>query len=164
MGSLPSSMHRHLCCRQAGVVPLVVMVLPSLMHRHLCRPGVFAIVTITLLPLLQWHHCHHQAGVITITMALSPLLMHRHLCCLPLSQWHCHPCCASTIANIARALSHLLHGIVILIVLTSLPSHCIGIVTVVALVLMPPLSWRICAVALVLLPLSLLLLPLVRWH
>ncbi len=85
-------------------------------------------------------------------MASLPSLMRRHLCqChdevvalvvlapLPTLHWHCGPCCA---------------GIVVLIALTSLPSHCMGVVTIVAPVLLPPLSWCVCAIALVLLPLS----------
>jgi hypothetical protein len=62
----------------------------------------------------------------------------------PLSTLHgrCCPCCP---------------GVVVLIALTSLPSRCMGVVTVVELALLPPSSWRVCAVALVLLHLS-------PWH
>jgi hypothetical protein len=103
------------------------------MRRHLCSPGVFAINAITLLPLLQWRCCRHQAGVVTlVTMALLPLLMHMYLChChngvvalivlapLPTLHRHCHPYCAS---------------VVFLIALTSLPSNCMGAVTVIGIV------------------------------
>jgi hypothetical protein len=146
-------MRRHLCYCQAGIVALAAMVLPSSMRRHLCSPGIFAIVAIKLLPLLQCCHCHHQAGVIAlVTMTWLPLSMRRRLCCChnsivalialapcPTLQGHCCPCCA---------------GIAFLIVLTSLPSRCMGIITVVALALLPPSSWRVCAIALVSLPLS----------
>jgi hypothetical protein len=85
-------------------------------------------------------------------MALLPLSMHRHLCCchngvvalvalapLPILPRHCCPCCT---------------GVVVLIVLTSLPSRCMVVVTIDALALLLPLSWRVCAIALVLSPLS----------
>jgi hypothetical protein len=123
------------------------------MHRRLHSPGIFAVVAITLLPLLQWQRCHRQAGVIALVMmALSPSSMRRRLChchngvvtliaLAPLSTLHkrCCPCCA---------------GVVVLIALTSFPSHCMGVVTVIAPALLPPSSWRICTVPLVLFPLS----------
>ncbi len=60
--------------------------------------------------------------------------------------------------KIARALHHpCYHCIVVLIALTSLPSCCIGVITIIAPVLLPPLTWHVCAVALVLAPLS-------HWH
>ncbi len=144
MGLLLLSMRRFLCCYQAGVVTLIAMVLPSLMRKHLCSPGTFAIIAIMLLPSLQWHHCCHQAGVVThVTMASLPLSMCRRLCCChdgivalvalaPLPTLHrcCCPCCAS---------------VVVIILLTSLPSRCMGIVTIVAPVLLPPSSWHVCA-------------------
>jgi hypothetical protein len=122
------------------------------MRRHLCSPCIFAVVMIMLLPLLQWQCCHHQAGgVALVTMASTPLSMPRRLwCChngivalialapLPTLHRRCHPCCA---------------GIVVLIALTSSSLYCMGAVTVVAPVLLPPLSWRVCTIALV--PLSL---------
>ncbi len=101
----------------------------------------------------QWQHCYCWAGVVTIvTMALLPLSMRRHLC-------HCH---TGIVALIALALFPTLHGcccpcctgVVILIALTSSPSLCMGVITVVAPALLPPSSWRVCTVALVLLPLS----------
>jgi hypothetical protein len=153
MGLLLSWIRRHLCCCQAGVVALIAMVLPLLMCRRLCSPGIFAIVAILLLPLLLWCCCHLQAGAVAlITMASSPSSMHRRLChChngilalvalapLPILQEHCHPCCIC---------------VVVLIALTPLPSRCMGIITVIALVLLPPSTWCVCAVALVSLPLS----------
>jgi hypothetical protein len=101
MGSLPSSMWRLLRYCRAGIITLIAMVLSSLMYRCLCSPGIFAIIAIMLLPLLQCCCCHHQAGVvILVTMASSPLSLCRHLC-------HCHD---GVIAlNIARALSPFLH-------------------------------------------------------
>jgi hypothetical protein len=151
MGLLPSSMWRLFCCHQAGVVTLIAMVLLSLMRRRLCSPGIFAIIAITLLPhfnnivaSLQWRCCHCQAGVVTLVMMVSlPSLMHRRLCrChdgvvalvalapLPILHWRYHPCCAD---------------IVIIILLTSLLSRCMGIVTIIAPLLLPPSSWRDCA-------------------
>jgi hypothetical protein len=127
------------------------MVLPLSMHRHLCSPGVFAIVEILLLPLLQWHCCHHQAGVLpSLQWPCCHRQCARHLC-------HCHD---GFIALIALVPLSTLCGcccpcctcIVVLIVLTSLPSHRMG--TIVAPALLPPLSWHVCAIALVLLPLS----------
>jgi hypothetical protein len=129
------------------------MVLPSLMCRHLCSPGVFAVIVITLLPLLRLRHCHHQAGVVAlVTKALLPLLVHRHLCrchnnivalvaLVPLPIFHgcCQPFCTSNL---------------VLIAMTSLPSRHMCVINVVAPALLPPLSWRICAVMLVTLALS----------
>jgi hypothetical protein len=46
------------------------------------------------------------------------------------------------------------HCIVVLIALTSLPSCCIGVITIIAPVLLPPSTWHVCAVALVSSPLS----------
>jgi hypothetical protein len=145
MGSSPSSMWRLLRCHQAGVVTLIAMVLSLLMCRCLCSPGIFAIITIMLLPSLQCCHCHPQAGVvILVTMASSPLSLRRHLCrchngvialvaLVPLPTLHGHypPCCT---------------GIIVIIPLTSLPSLCMGIVTIVAPALLPPSSWLVCAV------------------
>jgi hypothetical protein len=156
MGLLPSLMCRCLHCHGAGIVTLVAMVLLLSMRRHLCSPGVFAIIVIMLLPSLRWHCCRCYVGVVThVMMVLSPSLMCRSYChChngviafvalapLPTFHGHCCPCCAS---------------VVILIVLTSLPSHCMVVVTVAAPALLPPLSWRFCTIALVLLPLS-------HWH
>ncbi len=65
------------------------------MHRHLCSPGVFAFITIMLLPLSWWHCCCCQAGVVAlVTMVSLPSLMCRHLhscmmALLPLLCW-CH--------------------------------------------------------------------------
>jgi hypothetical protein len=142
MGSLPSSMHRHLCCCQAGIVAFVAMVSPLLMCRRLCSSCVFAVIGIKLLPLLQWRCCRCQAGVVAlVTMASLSLLMHRHLhhchndaialvglASLPTLHGHCCPCCAS---------------VVVLIELTSLPSRCMGIVTIFAVVILPPSSWHV---------------------
>jgi hypothetical protein len=85
-------------------------------------------------------------------MALLPFSMHRHPC-------HCHN---GIVALIALALLPTLHrcccpcctGVVVLIALTSSPSHCMGVITIVAPTLLPPSSWRVCTIALVLLPLS----------
>ncbi len=150
MGLLPSSMHRCLCCHQAGIVALAVMGLTLLMCRYHCSPGVFAIIAIALLPLLQLHHCHCQAGVVALVlMMLLPSLMRRHLChchngivvliaLAPLSTLHrsCPPCCT---------------GIIVLIALTSFPSHCMGVATIITPALLHPSSWCVCAVVLVLL-------------
>ncbi len=156
MGSLPSLICRHLCYHQAGIIALVAIVLPSLMHRQLHSPGVFGVIAITLLPLLQWCCCHPQAGCcphhnggVAIVDAQVSLL---------LSWWHCHPCCTSAIANNAQALLPLLHqrhlpyhadlfalmlhgrchhhctGIVAPIMLACL-CHCAGVVVLVTLVL-----------------------------
>jgi hypothetical protein len=141
MGLLPSSMRRHLPYCQAGIFACVTMVLPLAMHRRLHSPGIFAAVPITLLPSSQWRHCRLQAVVVAlvVTMASLPMLMHRRLChchdvivflvaLVPLSTLHgcCCPCCA---------------GIVVFITPTSLLSCCMGVITVVALALLPPLSW-----------------------
>jgi hypothetical protein len=145
MGLLLSSMCRLLQCHQAGVVTLIAMVLSSLMYRCLCSPGIFSIIAIMLLPLLQCCCCHHQAGdVVLVMMASSPLSLRRHLCrrhngvialvalvSLPTLHWSYPPCCT---------------GIIVIIPLISLPSLCIGIVTVVAPMLSPSSSWRVCAV------------------
>jgi hypothetical protein len=72
-------------------------------------------------------HCHH--GVVALVV-LAPLPILHRCCC---------PCCT---------------GAVVIIALTSLPSRCMAVVTVVAPVLLPPLSWHVYAVVLVLLPLS----------
>ncbi len=156
MGSLPSSMRRRLHCYQAGVVVLIAIVLLSLMRSRLCSPGIFAIIAILLLPLPQWHCCRLQAGVVAlITMASSPSSMRRHLCC-------CHDGIITLLALVLLPTLHrLCHprfaGIVVLILLTSLLSRCMGVVTIIAPVLLPPLTWCVCAIALVSLPLS-------RWH
>ncbi len=91
-----------------------------------------------LLPSSRWRCCHSQcAGVFAIvTMMLY---------------------CAGAIANIAQALFLFLHRrchpyCPDLFHLT-LHGHCHPCCTV----LLPPLSWHVCAIALVLLPLS-------RWH
>jgi hypothetical protein len=132
------------------------MVPLSSMCRHLCSPGIFAIVAILLLPLSRWRHCRIQAGdVVLVTMASLPSLMCRRLC-------HGHN---GIVALIALAPLPTLHGcccpcnagIVVLFLVTSLPSRCMGVVSVIAPALLPPLSWRVCTIALVLLPLS-------RWH
>jgi hypothetical protein len=153
MGLSLSSMHRHLCCCQAGAITLIAMVLLSLMHRHLHSPGIFVIGGIMLLPSLQWHCCHCQAGVIALVMMASlPSSMRRHLC-------HCHNGIVALVALVPLLTLHrrccpCCTGIVLLIVLASLPSHCMGIVTVDAPALLSPSSWRVCAIVLVSLPLS----------
>jgi hypothetical protein len=145
MGLLPPSMWRLLCCRRAGVITLIAMVLSLLMCRCLCSPGIFAIIAIMLLPLLQCYCCYCQAGVVVLVMmASSPLSLHRHLC-------RCHD---GVIALVALVPSPTLHGhflpcctsIIVMIPLTSLSSLCMGIVTIVAPTLLPPSSWRVCAV------------------
>ncbi len=145
MGSSPSSMWRLLRCRRAGVITLIAMVLSSSMCRCLCSPGIFAIIAIMLLPSLQCPHCHCQAGVVVlVTMASSPLSLHKHLC-------RCHN---GIIALVALVPSPTLHGcyppcctgMIVIIPLTSLLSLCMGIVTVVAPMLLPPSSWRVCAI------------------
>ncbi len=157
MGPLPSSIRRRLCCcHQAGIVALDAMVSPLSMHRLLCTPGIFAVIAITLLPFARWHCCRCQAGVVAlVTMAslsssIRRCLCHHHdgivalvaLAPLPtLHRYYC-PCCAS---------------ILFLIALTDLTSCHMGVVTIIAPVLLPPLSWCVCAIALVSLPLS-------HWH
>ena len=145
MGSSPSSMWRLLRCHRAGVVTLIAMVLSSLTCRCLCSPGIFAIITIMLLPSLQCCCCHRQAGVVVLVMmASSPLSLRKHFCC-------CHD---GIIALVALVPSPTLHGhyppcctgMIIIIPLTSLLSLCMGIVTVVAPTLSPPSSWRVCAI------------------
>jgi hypothetical protein len=144
MGSLPSLMCRLLCCPQAGVVALIAMVLPLLMRKHLCSLGIFGIVAITLLPLLQWHHCHCQAGVVALVkMASLPSSMCRHLC-------HCHD---GVVTLVALAPLPTLHGcccpchagMVMVILLISLLSRCMGNVTIVTPLLLPPSRWHVCA-------------------
>jgi hypothetical protein len=144
MGSLLSLMCRLLCCLQAAVITLVAMVLPLSMSRHLCNPGIFAIVTITLLPSFQLHHFHCLAGVLALfMMVLLPLLMRRCLC-------HCHK---GVITLVALAPSPTLHGcccpccvgVGVIILLTSLPSRCMGVVTIIAPALLPPSIWHVCA-------------------
>ncbi len=127
--------------------------LPLLMRRGLWSPGVFAIVAIILLSVLQWRPCRHQAGVVALVMMVSsPLLMRRHL-------YHCHD---DIVALIVLAPLPTLHrcccpccaSVVFLIVLTYFLSRCMGVVTIIAPALLPLLSWRVCAIVLVLLPLS----------
>jgi hypothetical protein len=85
-------------------------------------------------------------------MASSPSLMCRCLC----------HCCNGIVALIALAPLPTLHkcccsccaGFAVLVVLTYLPSCHIGVVTVIAPALLPSSSWRVCAIALVLFPLS----------
>jgi hypothetical protein len=145
MGLSPLSLRRLLCYHQAGIVTLIAIVLSSLMCRCLCSPGIFAIIAIMLLPLLQGRCCNSQAGVVAlITMESSPSSLRRRLCrChdgvvalvalvpLPTLHGHCTPCCA---------------GIIVIISMTSLPLLCMGIITVVPLALLSPLSWRVCTV------------------
>jgi hypothetical protein len=118
---------------------LLVGLTASLQSRHL------AIIAITLLPFLQWHYCHCQTGVdALITMASLPSLIRRHLCRChngvitlvalvpsPTLHRHCSPCCAS---------------VIVFILLTSLSSRCMGIITIVAMALLPPSSWCVCTV------------------
>jgi hypothetical protein len=154
MGSLPSSIRRRLCCCQAGIVVLVMIVLPLSMCRHLCSPGTYVVVAITLLSLSQWHCCHCQAGVVAlITMALLPLLIPRHLphchigviaaralllllrrCCHPYCAdlftltlyGHCHCCCTGVVAPIKLACL----------------CRCTGVAALVTLVLLPLVRWH----------------------
>ncbi len=122
------------------------------MCRHLCDPGIFTIATILLLPLPQRRCCHLQAGVVAfVTIASVPPSMRRHLC-------HSHN---GVVTLVALALSSMQKrffphctGVVVLIALTSLPSRCMGIVTVIAPVLLPLSTWFVCTIALVLSPLS----------
>ncbi len=103
----------------------------SLQSRRLCHccNNVFALITMALLLSLSWCHCPHHKGIvchngIVAFIALAPL---------PTLHGCCRSCCA---------------GVVVLIVLTSLPSRRMGIVTVVALALLSP-SRHVCAIALV---------------
>ncbi len=74
MASLPSLMHRRLCCHQASIVALIAC----------CKAGVIALVMMVLLPLMRRHlcHCHngnccsHHNGVVAIVdvQASPPLL------------------------------------------------------------------------------------------
>jgi hypothetical protein len=145
MGSSPSSMWRLLPCHQAGVITLIAMVLSSSMYRCLCSPGIFAIIAIMLFPLLQCCCCHCQAGVVVLVMmASSPLSLRKNIC-------RCHD---GIIALVALVPSPTLHrhyppcctGMIVIIPLTSLLSLCMGIVAVVAPMLLPLSSWRVCAV------------------
>ncbi len=63
---------------------------------------------------------------------------------------HCQHC-TGIVALVAPALLSLFHSLI------SLPSRCVGIITNVAPALLPPLSWRVCTVALVSSPLP-------HWH
>jgi hypothetical protein len=144
MGLSRSLMRRLLCCCQAGIVTLVAMVLLSSMCRRICSPGIFAIFAIMLLPSLQWHCYRCQACDVSLVMMTSlPSLMCRHLC-------RCHN---GIIALVVLAQSPTLHGhccpcctsIVIIILLTFLALRCMGVVTIVALALLPPSSCRLCA-------------------
>jgi hypothetical protein len=144
MGLSPS-MWRLLCCHQAGVITLIAMVLSFSMCRCFYSSGIFAIITMMLLPSLQCCRCHCQAGVVLlVTMAPSPLSLGKHL-------YHCHN---DMIALFALVPSPTLHGhyppcctgIIVIIPLTSLLSLYMGNVTIVAPILFPPLSWRVCTI------------------
>ncbi len=120
MGLSSSLMCRLLHCHWAGIVTFVAMVLLSLMRRCLCSPGIFAIIMITVLPLLQWHCCRYQADVAAlVTMVSLSSLMRRHLC-------RCHD---DVVALVAMAQLPTLHGhccpfcpsVVVIIPLTSCP-------------------------------------------
>ncbi len=82
------------------------------------------------LQLVQCRRLWNRHNGIIALIALVPLLI---------LYGHCCPCCAN---------------LVVLIALTSLPSRCMGVITIVAPSLLPLLSWHVCAVALVSLPLS----------
>ncbi len=125
MGSSPSSMWRLLRSRRAGVVTLIAMVLSSSMCRYLCSPGIFAIIAIMVLPLLQCHCCHCQAGVVVLVMmASSPLSLRRHLC-------RCHD---GVIALVALVPSPTLHG--------CYPPCCTGIIVIIPLTC-PYFAWAL---------------------
>ncbi len=143
---LLSSWHWHPHCNGVAVVDAQV----SLQSRQLCHHcnNIVALVVMALLPL--------STGVIAlVTMASSPLLMCRCLC-------HCHD---GVVALIALAPLPTLHrhccpyctAVILLIALASLLSRCMGIDNIIALALLPPLGWCVCAIALELLPLS-------HWH
>jgi hypothetical protein len=157
-------MRRRLHSCQAGVIALIAMVLPLSMHRCLCSPGIFAIIAIFLLPLLQWCSCCLHAGVVAlVTMASSPSSMRRHLC--RYQDGVVTPHCTGTIANIAWALLPLLHQLCCLYCadLFALTlhehhhSHCTGVVAPVDLACL-----RCCTGVIALVTLA--LLPLVHWH
>jgi hypothetical protein len=141
---LLSSSWRHHPCHD-GVVTVDAQA--CLQSKHLCRHcnNTVAIAMMVLLPLSNWCCCPHHDGVVTIIDAQVSL---------PLSQWHHPPHCTGTIANIAWALLPLLrwHCCPYCADLFALMSHghhhrcCTGVV--------PPLVWHVCAIALVLSPLS----------
>ncbi len=155
--SLPLSRWRHRPCCTGAIVNIAWVLLPLLhwghhhysadllMHRHHCKPGIFAIIVITLLPLLQGRCCHCQAGVVALVkMASSPSSILRHLC-------RCHD---GIIALVAMAPLPTLHGrccpcctsVILVILLTSLSSHCMCVVTIIEPALLPPSSWCVCNV------------------
>jgi hypothetical protein len=130
------------CCPHCNGVAIVNVQASSLQSKSLCCHcnNTVAHVAMASLPSSSWCRCPW------------PLSIRRRLYC-------CHN---GIIALIALVLLPTLHGhccpcytsIAVLIELTSLPSHCMGAVTGVALALLPLLSWHVCAVALVSLPLS----------
>jgi hypothetical protein len=122
-----------------------------LQSRHLChcRNIVVALAAMASMRSSSWcpHPCRN--GIITIVNAQVSLLLYL---------WHCYPGCAGAIAKIARALYRpCCPCVVVLIALTSLPSCCIGVITIITPVLLPLSTWHVCAVVLVSLPLS-------HWH
>jgi hypothetical protein len=143
---LLSNWHHCPCCDSVAVINAQV----SLQPRHLCHccDNVVSLVAMALLPLSSWCHFPHHDDIIAIVNVQMSL---------PLSQWHCHPSCADAIANIARLLLPLLYwrchpyfaDIFALTIYGRCHRCCTGVVA--------PIELRICAIVLVLLPLS-------PWH
>ncbi len=143
-GSLLSSSW---CCRPCRNGVAIANAQASLQSRHLCscHDNVVALVVMAMLLSSIWCCCPHHNDVVAIVNVQASL---------PVSLWHCCLHCAGAIAIIAR--------VVLLFLcwccrpycsnLFPLTSHgrchrrCTGIV--------PLSSWRVCAVVLVLLPLS----------
>ncbi len=166
MGLLLSSMYRRLCCCQAGVVALIVMVLPSLMRRHLCSLGIFAMLKycccpccdginevfkLVSSPLSQWRHHHCQCtGIFAIeTMALLPSLHWRQcqdctgivLSLLPL-------CCSPYHADLFALMSHWHHHRHYTCAVAPVNLACLrcytSVVALVTLALLPLVCWHYC--------------------
>ncbi len=143
MSLLSSSWHCCSCCNGVAIVNAQA----SLQSRSLCRccNNVVALVAMALLPSSSWCHCPHYNGVVAIIDT-------QHLC-------HCHDGVIALIVLVPLATLHrcccpYCAGIVVLIALTSLPSLCMGVVTVITPALLPPSKWHVCAIALVSSPLS----------
>jgi hypothetical protein len=149
MGPLPLTMHRCIfAVIELALLPLlcdgvvIIDVQASVQSRRLCRHcnNIDALVTMALLLLSSWCCRPHHNGVVAIINSQVSL---------PLSQWRHCPLALAPLPTLRGCC-----GVVAPIALTSLPSHQVGIVTAIAPPLLPLLSWCVCNIALVSLPLS----------
>jgi hypothetical protein len=111
----------------------------SLQSRHLCHGcnNIVALVAMVSLPSSSWCCCPHHDGVVAIVNAQVSL---------PLSGWCHYP--------LALAPSPSLHGpcdpwftrIVAPILQTFSSLRCMGAITVIAVALLSPSSWRVCPI------------------